>query len=130
MGHTRPDPLARPAGTPRRPTVLIVDDDPSIRDTLDFILRAHGYRILKAEDGIGALEVVRRHRVDVVLLDVHLGCKPPNPGDIDGFAVLDHIRKRFADIEVIMCSADRDVESAVRAIKLGAFDFLYKDFGA
>ena len=124
MGHTRPDVLTRPAGSPRRPTVLIVDDDPSLRDTLEVVLRVHGYRILKAEDGAAALEMVRRHRIDVVFLDVNLGEGP------DGFAVLEQIRSRFADVEVIMCSIDREVPQAVRAIKLGAFDYLTKDFGS
>src|SRR5262245_25703426 len=127
MGHNRPDPLARPAGSPRRPTVLIADDDPSVRETLSVVLGPHGYRIFKADDGPGALDVVRRHRVDVVLLDAQL---PAPSGEPDGFALLGQLRARFPDVEVIMCSVDRDVDAAVRAVKLGAFDYLCKDFGS
>src|SRR5579883_728860 len=123
MANSRPD-LARPAQAPRRPTVLVVDDDPSLRDTMEVLLRGHGYRILKAESGPSALETIRRHRVDVAFLDIHLG------KDMDGFDVLGQIRSRFPDVEAIMCSIDRDVQSAVRAIKVGAFDYLTKDFGS
>src|SRR5438477_13196439 len=108
MGHSRPDPLARPAGSPRRPTVLIVDDQASMRDTLEVLLRTHGYRILQSASGAEALETVRRHRVDVVLLDLHLG------DGIDGFAVLGQLRCRFPEVEVIVCSGDRSIRQAVR----------------
>ena len=124
MGQPRPDLQPRPVQPPRRPTVLIVDDDQSLRDTLEVLLRPQSYRVLKCEGGALALDVVRRQRVDVVFLDVHLGTHP------DGFEVLEQLRGRFPEVEVIMCSVDRDVQAAVRAIKLGAFDYLTKDFGS
>ena len=104
--------------------MLIADRDPSLRDTLDAILRGRGYRILQAEDGGAVLDLVRRYRVDVLFLDVRCGHAH------DGFEVLGQVRSRFPDVEVIMCSADREVQPAVRAIKSGAFDFLSKDFGS
>ena len=124
MGTPRPDPPARVTESGRRPTVLLVDDERPVRQVLDAVLRPHGYRLFEAEDGAGALELVRRHRVDVILLDDELGGEP------DGLAVLMQVRQRFPDVEVIMFSAKGDVDAAVRAIKLGAFDFRTKSFAA
>ncbi len=124
MGPSRPDVSPRSAAAPRRPTILIADGDASLRNTLDAVLRSRGYRILQAADGATTLDLVRRYRIDVVFLDVRCGQSG------DGFEVLGQIRARFPEVEVIMCSADREVQPAVRAIKLGAVDFLTKDFGA
>jgi DNA-binding NtrC family response regulator len=101
-------------------TVLIVDDDEGMRDTLTAILR-RDYRVLRASTGESALDILGREVVDVVLLDVRL------PG-IGGFDVLHEIKESQRLVEVIMISAINEVETAVRAMKLGAFHYITKDF--
>ncbi len=103
-----------------RPTVLIVDDDEGMRDTLTAILR-HDYRVLQASTGESGLQTLNREAVDVMLLDVRL------PG-IDGFGVLRAVKDSQPLVEIIMISAIVDVEPAVRAMKLGAYHYITKDF--
>ena len=105
---------------PGSKTVLIVDDDEGMRDTLTAILRRE-YRVLRAATGESALAILGRDTVDVVLLDVRL------PG-IGGFDVLREIKESQRLVEVIMISAINEVETAVRAMKLGAYHYITKDF--
>ena len=105
---------------PGSKTVLIVDDDEGMRDTLTAILR-RDYRVLRAATGESALAILGRDTVDVVLLDVRL------PG-IGGFDVLREIKESQRLVEVIMISAINEVETAVRAMKLGAYHYITKDF--
>jgi DNA-binding NtrC family response regulator len=101
-------------------TVLIVDDDEGMRDTLTAILK-RDYRVLKVASGEAALPVLNREDVDLVLLDVRL------PG-ISGFEVLRIVRENYSLIEVIMISAINEVETAVQAMKHGAYHYITKDF--
>ncbi|MEK6570169.1 MAG: response regulator, partial [Bacteroidota bacterium] len=102
------------------PIVLIVDDDQGIRDTLEAILKK-SYRVIQAGDGETALRLVNEREVRVVLLDIRL------PG-IDGMEVLKQIKERYDDVEVVMITAVREVETAVQAMKLGAYDYITKEF--
>ena len=99
--------------------ILIIDDEPSIQDVLGDILRDEGYEVLLASDGIEGLRLLTIEPVDVVFLDVWL----PGKGGID---VLAEIKDRWADVEVVIISGHATVETAVRAIKLGAYDYLEK----
>src|SRR5580693_6034839 len=99
--------------------ILIVDDEASIRRSLKGVLEDEGYAALQAESGESCLETLRKHAFDVVLLDVWL------PG-IDGLATLEKIRELDNAPEVIMISGHGTIETAVRATKLGAYDFLEK----
>ena len=101
-------------------TVLIVDDDEGMRDTLTAILKRE-YRILRASSGEGALPILNREDVDLLLLDVRL------PG-INGFEVLRIVKENYSLIEVIVISAMNDVETAVTAMKYGAYHYVTKDF--
>jgi DNA-binding NtrC family response regulator len=105
---------------PGSKTVLIVDDDEGMRDTLTAILR-RDYRVLRAATGEIGLSILDRETVDVVLLDVRL------PG-MGGFEVLQEIKETQRLVEVIMISAINEVETAVRAMKLGAYHYITKDF--
>jgi two-component system, NtrC family, response regulator AtoC len=105
---------------PKRKTVLIVDDDEGMRDTLSAILR-RDFRVLKAATGEAALAVMDKEDVDLALLDVRL------PG-ISGFEVLRILKENYPFIEVIMISAIKEVEAAVEAIKHGAYHYVTKDF--
>jgi len=99
--------------------ILIVDDEVSIRHSLKDVLEEEGYKTVGAESGEACLETLRKTSFDVVLLDVWL------PG-IDGLETLEKIRDMEAASEVIMISGHGTIETAVRATKLGAYDFLEK----
>jgi two-component system, NtrC family, nitrogen regulation response regulator NtrX len=99
--------------------ILIVDDEVSIRHSLKDVLEEEGYKTVGAESGEACLETLRKVNFDVVLLDVWL------PG-IDGLETLEKIRDMEATSEVIMISGHGTIETAVRATKLGAYDFLEK----
>lgn len=99
--------------------ILVVDDEPSIRETLGGILEDEGYRVTPAEDGESGLTLMRDQHFDVVLLDIWL----PH---MDGLAVLQEVKDLDDRPEVVMISGHGTVETAVRATKLGAYDFLEK----
>jgi two-component system, NtrC family, nitrogen regulation response regulator NtrX len=99
--------------------ILIVDDESEIRLSLKGVLEDEGYKTSVAESGEACLELLRKQALDVVLLDVWL------PG-IDGLETLQKIRELDKAPEVIMISGHGTIETAVRATKLGAYDFLEK----
>ena len=103
-----------------RPVVLVVDDDPGVRESFRLILEDH-YNVVDVEDGTSALDVVRGSAVDLVLLDIRL------PG-MDGIEVLERIKAVDEGIEVILVTAVKTVRTAVAAMKLGAFDYVTKPF--
>ena len=105
---------------PKPKTVLIVDDDEGMRDTLNAILR-RDYRVLRAATGEAALAILNREDVDLMLLDVRL------PG-IGGFDVLRIVKENYSLVEVIMISAITEIETAVQAMKFGAYHYTTKDF--
>jgi two-component system, NtrC family, nitrogen regulation response regulator NtrX len=100
-------------------SVLIVDDEAGVRSSLSAVLRDEGYDVEAVPSGEACLTMVGRRPVDVILLDVWL------PG-IDGLTTLSRLRERRVDAEVVIISGHGNVESAVRAIKMGAFDFVEK----
>jgi DNA-binding NtrC family response regulator len=104
-----------------KPTVLVVDDEASIRQTVQAIVERAGWRSWAAENGKEALEAIERHHFDLVLLDVQLP-------DMNGLKVLAQLRERQPDVGVIMVSVIKEVPVAVDAMKLGAFDYILKDF--
>jgi two-component system response regulator AtoC len=101
-------------------TILIVDDDVGMRDTLTAILKRE-YRILSVGTGEAALPLLNREDVDLMLLDVRL------PG-ISGFEVLRIVKENYSLVEVLMISAITDIETAVQAMKHGAYHYINKDF--
>ena len=107
----------------RRPLILIVDDEPFNVDLLEQELDLLDYDTVAASNGVEALEVLARERVDLVLLDVMMP-------QLDGYGVLANIRERAAwrHLPVIMISALNEMESVVRCIELGAEDYLPKPF--
>src|ERR1051326_5578728 len=101
-------------------TVLIVDDNERMRDTLTAILKRE-YRVLRVSSGEAALPVLNRDDVDLMLLDVRL------PG-ISGFEVLRIVKENYSLVEVLMISAIHEIETAVQAMKHGAYHYITKDF--
>jgi UDP-3-O-acyl N-acetylglucosamine deacetylase len=102
-------------------TVLIVDDEPQIRTSLRGILSEEGLRVLEAADGRRALEIIQREAPEVVLLDIWMP-------DVDGMELLEALHGTMPPPHVIMISGHGNIETAVRATKLGAFDFIEKPF--
>jgi len=100
-------------------TVLVVDDDESMRDMVASILKRE-FRVLRVGTGEAALAVLSKDEVDLLLLDVRL------PG-ISGFEVLNIVKENYAPIEVIMISSITDIETAVQAMKHGAYHYVTKD---
>src|SRR5450756_1073531 len=101
-------------------TVRIVDDDEGRRDTLTAILKRE-YRVLRVSSGEAALPILNREDVDLMMLDVRL------PG-ISGFEVLRIVKENYNLVEVIMISAISEIETAVQAMKHGAYHYITKDF--
>jgi two-component system nitrogen regulation response regulator NtrX len=100
-------------------SILIVDDEPGIRKTLASILEDERYLVYTAEDALVGMEILGQKPVNLIFLDVLL----PNLG---GMEALDRIKKGWPHIEVVVISGHANVDMAVRAVKLGAFDFIEK----
>jgi len=99
--------------------ILIVDDEAGIRRSLAGLLSDEGYATLEAAEGDAALAVLRGEGADLVLLDIAM------PGR-DGIAVLEELRQAWPGLPVVMMSGHGNIETAVRATQLGAFDFIEK----
>jgi two-component system KDP operon response regulator KdpE len=102
--------------------VLVVDDEPAIRRLLRTSLRAHGYDVVEADDGRKALEKLERDTIGVVVLDLGL----PH---LDGFGVIENLRKAGSAVPIIVLSSRADEAGKVRALDLGADDYVTKPFG-
>ena len=102
------------------PSVLIVDDEANIRRMVGALLAEEGYEVRDAAEGAVGLTRVSESAPDVVLLDLMM------PGELDGLATLARLRESVPDIPVIMMSGKAGLSDAVKATKLGAFNFLEK----
>lgn len=103
--------------------ILIIDDDHSIRETLEMFLREKGYDVATSEDGEKGLASVQRERPDIVILDIRL------PG-MDGLEVLRRIKEKEEGIHIIMITAYHDTETTKHAMKLGAYEYIHKPLDA
>ena len=104
-----------------RGTVLVVDDEQVMREILEALLRQAGYSVRLAETGEQGIRIVDREPVDLAVVDVMLP-------DISGLKVLERIRQIDPELSVVMLTAFASVETAVAAIKCGAFDYVTKPF--
>ena len=102
-------------------TLLIADDDPGLRESLERTLTREGYRVILASDGRGALERLQGGGIDLVVTDLKM------PG-LTGIEVLRAAKAIAPDVDVILLTAFGTVEEAVKAMKDGAYDFLTKPF--
>jgi DNA-binding NtrC family response regulator len=102
-----------------KPTLLIVEDDLTVGESIRLLLRKRGFSILLASNGKEALQVFRHEMVDLVITDLVMP-------KMDGMALLEAIKKLKPETEVIVISAQGTIEKAVQAIKMGAFDFIEK----
>jgi len=100
-------------------TILLIDDEASIRRTLKEILEFEKYQVLEAPDGFSAIDVFKKSAIDIVLLDI----KMPK---MDGLEVLDFLQEINPEVPVIMISGHGNIDTAVEAVKKGAFDYISK----
>ncbi len=116
---TRPERVEVTAESP--PTVLVVDDVRGVRECLAFLLARAGYQAIEASDGLEALQAARNVCPDAILLDIRM------PG-MSGFEVLERLQEADPELPVIMITGYDDVETAVRAMRMGAYHYLTKPF--
>src|SRR5262245_28379953 len=105
--------------TPRMPTLLVVDDEPNVRYSLEKSLRSDTLHVVSACSGMQGLELIRRQPPDVVVLDVRLSA-------MSGLDVFDRIRELDPRLPVIIITAYAATETAIEAMKRGAFEYLLK----
>jgi two-component system nitrogen regulation response regulator NtrX len=103
--------------------VLVVDDEADIRELVAGILSDEGYAVRTANDSESALAAVRARKPALLILDIWMA-----GGGMDGLELLDHVKALDADLPVIMISGHGNIETAVSAIKRGAYEFLEKPF--
>ncbi len=103
--------------------ILVVDDEADIRDLVSGILDDEGYAVRTASNSEAALAAIRARRPSLLLLDIWM-----QGGGMDGLELLDLVRKMDPDLPVVMISGHGNIETAVSAIKRGAYDFLEKPF--
>ncbi|MEO8877382.1 MAG: sigma-54 dependent transcriptional regulator, partial [Polyangiaceae bacterium] len=106
---------------PEKQQVLIVDDEPNLRKILSAQLSRDGYDVLTAEDGEQGLQILREHHIDLVVTDL----KMPK---VDGMALMREALREDPELPIVMITAHGTVDTAVEALKLGAFDYLTKPF--
>ncbi len=99
--------------------ILVIDDDKSISESLDLYLTEEGHEVFTANTGTDGLNMAIENSPEVVILDIRLP-------DIDGFTVLEDLREENEDLKVIMITAHHDMETTIRAMKEGAFDYIHK----
>ena len=106
---------------PEKKQVLIVDDEPNLRKILAAQLSRDGYDVLLAEDGEEGLATLREHHIDLVITDLRMP-------KVDGMTLLREALREDPDLPVVMITAHGTVDTAVEALKIGAFDYLTKPF--
>lgn len=99
--------------------ILVIDDDTSIRESLELYLSEEGYDVSVASTGTEGLNRYVERLPDVVVLDIRLP-------DIDGFTVLEDLKEENENAKVIMITAHHDMETTINAMKMGAFDYIHK----
>lgn len=102
--------------------ILIVDDEPAIRRFLRTSLTAQGYQVIEAYDGKTALEELGRPDIDLLVLDLGLP-------DMDGFEIIDRLRRSGSSVPILVLSSRTDEAGKVKALDLGADDYVTKPFG-
>ena len=104
-----------------KPRILVVDDEESIREFLDIMLRKEGYEVTCVEDGRKAQETLKKKTFDLVISDLQM----PN---VTGIELLKHVRETYPEVLFMLITAFGTTESAVEAMKMGAYDYVTKPF--
>lgn len=111
----------RRVSTPTPKKILVADDEPNLRTVIAAVLRREGHEVLLAQDGAEALQLLAREEVHMVVADL----KMPR---LDGMTLLKHIVTEYPDVPVVIITAHGTVDTAVDAMKAGAFDYVTKPF--
>ncbi|MEW6673184.1 MAG: sigma-54 dependent transcriptional regulator [Thermodesulfobacteriota bacterium] len=101
-------------------TILVVDDERGVRESFNMVLKDH-YQVLMAQNGSEAVDIFSKNHIDLVLLDIRLP-------DVDGVDLLRRLKEIDPDVEVIMVTAVKAIQTAVQAIKSGAYEYIIKPF--
>jgi DNA-binding NtrC family response regulator len=101
--------------------ILVADDDASLSDVLTSELSSAGYVVDRAPDGNLAIDLLKKQGYDVALVDIQMP-------KVNGFEVLDFVRQNSLKTKVIMITGYADVQNAIKAVRLGASDFVSKPF--
>jgi DNA-binding NtrC family response regulator len=104
-----------------KPSILIVDDDNMMQETLSDVFKKRDYEVFSVGSGNGAISVIKKNIIDLILLDMRLP-------DVDGLEILKKIKEFDTEILVIIMTAYSDVQTAVTAMKLGAYHYINKPF--
>src|SRR5512147_2960267 len=102
-----------------KPNILVVDDEPVARQSLSDILRLEGYSVNSVPNGQAAVEHVRTHPVDLMVVDLRM------PG-MDGLEVVQVVNQASPDTEIVMLTAHGSTDSAIQALRLRIHDYLTK----
>jgi len=102
-------------------TILIVDDDPHIRELVQVFLRQEGYGTLSASDGMEALHMIETNKIDMVVLDIMM----PN---MDGFELTRELRRTYDSMPLLMLTAKGETSQKIKGFNLGTDDYLVKPF--
>jgi len=105
----------------REATILIVDDEPDVREVLEEYFTAHGFSAIGAENAAAARAIAARQAIDLALVDVHM------PGE-DGLSLARHLRERYAKIAILMLTSAGAVVDRVVGLEMGADDYVTKPF--
>ncbi len=101
------------------PLVLTIDDEPSIRECFSDILEDNGYQVIMAENGRIGLEMIEKHRPDIILCDLQMP-------EVQGLEVVRRVHERYTKIPIIIISGTGGLDEALEAVRLGAWDYLVK----
>ena len=105
----------------KKSTILCVDDEPDILIVLSEYLSNEGFTVLTADSGEAAIDMIKTHKIDLVLLDMAMP-------KMNGIETLTEMKKVKSAVPAIMITAYRDAEKVVEAFRLGAFDCIFKPF--
>ncbi len=106
---------------PGRSKILVVDDEPRIRDACRMVLSEEGFEVALAADGNEGVQMIREEHFDVILVDLMMPV-------LSGFEVLSYVRESHPDTVVIVITGYATLEHSINAMKRGAFDFIPKPF--
>ncbi|MBE0583727.1 MAG: response regulator, partial [Desulfofustis sp.] len=106
---------------PGRSKILVVDDEPRIRDACRMVLSEEGFEVALAADGQEGVQMIREEHFDVILVDLMMPV-------LSGFEVLSYVRESHPDTVVIVITGYATLEHSINAMKRGAFDFIPKPF--
>ena len=102
-------------------TILVVDDEPDVREVVEEYFAAHGYTAIGADSADTARSLVARHAIDLALVDIHM------PGE-DGLSLARHLRERYAKIAIVMLTSAATVVDRIVGLEMGADDYVPKPF--